>query len=241
MKKSMLTAALLLSTATYAEEIPLEYQIKSITVTEVKNFKNGLLGNVKAETPVTTPTPEEPKVDRLEQTKKVIAVARDFVALGDAVYTLVTKGRPSNVSTYASIDIVPKDPVTKEIVSAFDLENFSEPIEKKFSIKLRNGYNKVVVQFDYSVIFSYGGSYNGKGKFISSAMIVPGTIKTTFGWDFSSEMKLTGIMNVGTKENPVMAANLTVKYAMKSLFSAFEKSDTIFITGEGKIKAFSNM
>jgi hypothetical protein len=128
--------------------------------------------------------------------------------------------------------------MTKEAVSPVDLEGFSLPEERSFSALVKNGNDDVVVRFDYQLVYSYGGSYDGKGKYLTSVMIVPKAVKTTFGWDFNATMKLDAIMNHGSKENPIAGALVTMKYQMNSWTSSFERNDTIHITGNGQVKSF---
>lgn len=174
--------------------------------------------------------------DRTEQVGRVIGVAREVVGLGEAIYDLAKKGKPTNVTEFAPISIVPKNPTTKEYIDPFDLDNFSMPVEKNFVASVKNTRGKEVVSFKYKVFYSYGGSFNGTGKYLTGVIIVPSEIKTSFGWDFNASMKLTGIMNHGTKENPVAGAMITVKYQFNSWFKAYERNDTVHITGNGDLK-----
>jgi hypothetical protein len=175
---------------------------------------------------------------RFDQVGQVIATAKDIVALGEAIYTLVQKGKPSNTTEFAPVSIVPKDPISKEIVDPFDMEYCSFPVEKKYRSQMKTG-GSVVVDFEYMVVYSYGCSYNGAGKYIQSAMVQPVRVKATYGWDFNATMKLSGIMNHGTKAEPNVGAMLTIKYSMNSWRTAFEKNDTIHITGDGQLKTYS--
>ncbi len=175
---------------------------------------------------------------RMNQVGMVIATAKDIVALGEAIYTLVQKGKPSNTTEFAPVSIVPKDPISKEIVDPFDMEYCSFPVEKKYRTQMKTA-GSVVVDFEYMVVYSYGCSYNGAGKFIQSAMVQPVRVKSTYGWDFNASMKLSGIMNHGTKAEPNVGAMLTIKYSMNSWRTAFEKNDTIHITGDGQLKTYS--
>lgn len=173
---------------------------------------------------------------KLETAGQVISVARDIVALGEAIYDLVKKGKPTNVTEYAPISVVPKDPMTKEIVDIFDLEGFSMPVEKAYVAKVSNGVGKEVVQFTYKVMYSYGGSFNGAGKYLSGVIIVPQSVRTSFGWEFNASMKLSGMMNHGTKADPIAGVMLTIKYQMNGWSTAYERNDTIHITGAGQMK-----
>ena len=170
---------------------------------------------------------------------EVIAIAKEIVALGEQVYTLVQKGKPSNTTSFTPINIVPKDPISKEIVDPLDMENCSFPVQKKFATKMMTG-GVEVVRFEYMVLYTYNCSYNGTGKYIQNAIVQPVSVKTGYGWDFNASMKLQGITNHGTKAQPVVGAILTIKYSMNSWRMAFERNDTVHISGNGELKIFSN-
>jgi len=178
-----------------------------------------------------------PKVDRFERVGQVISSARDFVAMGEEIYNLVQKGKPTNTTEHAPLSVVPKDPISKEIIEAFDLEGFSMPVQKKFTTIMKSGF-KEVVRFEYMVVYSYGGSYNGAGKWIAGAEIIPVKVVTKFGWDFNASMKVSGIMNHGTKADPVAGLMMIVKYQMNSWGKAEERNDTFHITGRGEFKSY---
>lgn len=174
----------------------------------------------------------------LDNTRQVISTARDFVALGEAIYNLVQKGKPSNVTQYEAISVVPRDPQTGDYVDPFDMEGFGIPEERNFTARIKNGAGTEVVRFDYTLIYSYGGSYNGTGQYLTNVMIVPKYIKTSHGWDFNATMSLAGIMNHGSKANPVAGAMVTIKYQMNSWRAAFERNDTIHVTGKGQVRSY---
>lgn len=245
MKKLLLIASVALSTSLMAESSLKPEKQFTLTVEEItqhedfvslKNNRNNLVPvNTNNNNNNTTPPPVSTG-DRLEATGKVISVARDMVALGEAIYDLVKKGKPSNVTEYAPISVVPKDPATKEIVDIFDLENFSMPMERTYVARIKSGVGREVVTFKYKVMYSYGGSWNGTGKYLAGVIVVPQSVRTTFGWDFNASMKLSGMMNHGTKANPVAGVMITIKYQMNSWTTSFESNDTIHITGRGEFK-----
>jgi hypothetical protein len=264
MKKLLLISALTASTTLFAAapNIPASEQIASFSVEEVTHAQYEAFtgstttggsggGQPRPDTSgpqfppqypqFPPPYPAQPSTtgDKIETAGKVIQTARDLVALGESVYNLVKQGRPTNVTEYAPISVIPRDPMTKEYADPFDLEGFSMPVEKPFIAKVKNGAGKEVVTFAYKVIYSYGGSYNGSGKYLTNVLIVPNSVKTSFGWDFNATMKLSGIMNHGSRTNPVAGVMVTIKYQMNSWSSAFERNDTIHITGKGEFKNYS--
>ena len=174
--------------------------------------------------------------DPIERVGRVISIARDLVALGEDIYRLVIKGKPSNMTSYAPISVVPR--VNGEIVDILDTERWSAPVKRTFQIVYKNLYNTEVVVFRYSVLYSYNGSYNGKGAYLAAVQIIPESVKTLFGFDFTATMKLGGIVNQGTKADPIAAATLLMEYTVSSIMNAYNKVDTYFVTGRGGFKRY---
>lgn len=229
-----LSLALLTNAAFGAEKL-------TISTVEVQNFEsssNKGLGDVAgAGSGAGTSDTGSSKFD-LATAGQVISIAKDIVALGEGIYTLVQKGKPSNTTDFSALAIVPKDPISKEALDPFELETCSFPVEKKFKTSMTTG-GAEVVRFEYMVIYVYGCSFNGTGAFIQAIMIQPVSVKTSYGWDFNATMKLSGIMNHGTKADPVAGAMLTIKYSMNSWRTAFERNDTMHITGKGEFKSYT--
>lgn len=247
MKKTIALAALVLATSLQANTSITDDVLGSLEITDVTASKSMKQVVQPTPTPVptpTTPTPTPTFSDRVTQTGSVIGVAKDVVALGEAIYALVEKGRPKVTTEYAPISILPRDasnpatdPAVRNAVDPFDMEGFSFPIEKMITAKVKSPTGKESVVFQYKVIYSYGGSYNGAGKYLTGINIIPASIKVAHGWNFNSSMKLTGMMNHGTRANPIVGAMITIKYSMSSTTQAFERNDTIYISGDGSMKA----
>jgi hypothetical protein len=241
MKKTIALTALVLATSLQAKTTVKEGLLGSIEISDVSSMKQ-----VAPTTTTTVPTPPTAPTfnDRLQQFGGVIQSAKDVVALGEAVYALVEKGRPKVTTEYAPISILPRDPsnsatdpALKYAVDPFDMEGFSFPVEKMISAKIKSPTGGTAVEFNYKVIYSYGGSYNGVGKYLTGINIIPASVKVGHGWTLNSSMKLTGMMNHGTRANPIVGAMITVKYTMTSTTQAFERNDTIYISGDGSMKA----
>ncbi len=214
------------------------YTIKKMSVSEVSR---DILGNDKLSTlhekELLVGVPNAAgQVDPTEKVGKVISVARDLVALGEDIYRLVIKGKPTNQSTYAPISVIPR--VDGKAVDILDTENWRAPVKRTYQIVYENLYGIDVVTFRYSVIYSYGGSYDGKGAYLTAVQIIPETVRTLFGFDFTATMKLGGIINQGTKANPNAGATLLMEYTVSSVMVANNQVDTFFVNGRGGFKKY---
>jgi len=178
--------------------------------------------------------PQDGQPSRTEQAGKVIAVARDLVALGEDVYRLVIKGKPTNTTVYSPISVIPR--VNGVAVDMLDTEGWSSPVKRTYQIDYENLYGMTVVSYRYSIIYSYNGSYDGKGSYLTSVQIVPENVRTLFGFDFTATMKLGGIQNQGTKANPIAGATILMQYTVSSIMVSNNKVDSYFVTGRGGFK-----
>lgn len=244
MKKTIALTALLVVTTVQAKTSYKSGPLGSLEITEVTTKSMAINPDPTPTTTPTTPTPAPTFNDRVQQVGGVIQAAKDVVALGEAIYALVEHGRPKVTTDYAPISILPRDPsntatdpALRYAVDPFDMEGFSLPIEKMITAKVKSPTGGEAVVFQYKVIYSYGGSYNGVGKYLTGINIIPASVKVAHGWTFNSSMKLSGMMNHGTRANPIVGAMITIKYSMSSMTQAFERNDTIYINGDGSLKA----
>lgn len=176
------------------------------------------------------------QVDPIERAGRVIGIARDLVALGEDIYRLVIKGKPTVTTRYAPISIIPR--VAGENVEILDTEGWRFPVKRTFRATYENLYGATVVDFRYSVVYSYGGSYDGKGAYLTSVQIIPESITTLFGFDFTANMKLGGFQNQGTRANPIAAATLLMDYTVSSVLKSITKVDTFHVNGKGQFRKF---
>lgn len=178
--------------------------------------------------------PPPAEIDPVSRVGKVVTVARDIVALGEDLYRLVIKGKPTNTTSYAPISVVPKE--NNVVVDVLDLDYWETPIKRTYEVVYKNYYDMDVVTFRYAVIFAYGASYNGKGKYLTGVQIVPDYARTLFGFDFEATMRLGGIQNNGTKANPLAGATILLEYTVSSIMNVDSRVDSFFVTGAGKLK-----
>lgn len=167
---------------------------------------------------------------------EVIKTTRDLVALGESVYTLVIKGKPTNTVSYSPISVIPK--IGDAPADILDTENWSSPVKKTFEIVYTNYFKMKVLVFRYSVVYSAKGSYEGVGAYLTAVQVIPQYVKTLFGFDFSASMKLGGIQNQGTKANPIAGATILLEHTLSSVLISTNQVDTFFITGLGQFYKF---
>lgn len=194
------------------------FEISKITVKEVE-----------------TPYYKDNELQQAKNLGAVIMQARELIAFGKEVWKIVEAGRPvMNTSSMQTITVLPKTE-DGEVVSPLDMENWNLPSSKSFRVEYKNGFGMLVVGFTYTVVYQWGGSYDGKGKYLTGVNVMADDISVAWGYDFSATSKLVSITNTGSKANPVAAATFNISYRVKTVVKDQTSSETFYVTGSGKI------
>lgn len=155
-----------------------------------------------------------------------------IVNLGKKVWTLVDAGKPVvNLKT----DVATALPYGAKCW--MDLQTWSAPTAKTYTVTYKNLYGMEVVKFSYRVIFVSGGSVDGKGAYIGYAAIEPSDVSVAWGFKFSAESSAPTIYNMGTKEAPVAGMNLQMNYKIDTILKHVESSQAYFISGKGLLQS----
>lgn len=174
--------------------------------------------------------------DRIDNLGRIIGNIADLVALGEEIYTLVDKGRPTNSTVYIPISVIPK--VSGQPVDLLDTENWPRPTKKTYEITYKNPFGAEVVKFRYSLFYTVGGTYDGKGAYITALQIIPESVRTLYGWEFFATMRIGSIQNVGTRANPVAGITIMLEYHVTTMVEARQGVKTFFLTGKGVLKKY---
>ncbi len=171
----------------------------------------------------------------VSEISSAIAVARDLIALGEEFYALVEKGKPVSNIDVTPISVLPRN----EDGSAVDelaTESWEIPKSKRYGMTLKNLYGMKVVDMVFNLNFSYGGSYDGRGKFLKGVQITVDNLKLAWGYNFDASFKLVSIINMGTADDPIAGATIQMSYAVSTIMSRKEMTKTFFITADGDIE-----
>lgn len=245
MKKTILCVGLLMmSLSAFAQYAQDYYQIKSVVLSSEGHELKEIQLNADAEIYGVNPLmdahglPQDGYfVEKSGGVGEVIAVANQIIALGEKIYKIIEKGKPVLQTAYAPISVIPKAKDGSP-VDMFQTSNWSRPVTRSYEISYKNGFNMSVVKFKFTLIFSYGGKYLDKGKYITAAQIVPSDVEVAWGYSVSATMNLDSIMNHGSIVDPLAGANLRLNYKIDTVVKAEERNILFYIGGDGKVSIY---
>jgi hypothetical protein len=168
---------------------------------------------------------------------EIIMIADKLIALGEKIYKIIEKGKPVVTMNSTPVSVLPKDE-KGGYVDAFYLENWKAPKSQKFRVITKNYLGMTPASFEFMLIYTYGGSLNGKGKYLTGAQIKPTAVDVKWGYKLDASFKVQSIMNQGTNEDPVAAAVLMIDYRIWTILQDTSHNKTFFVNGKGQASAY---
>ena len=164
-----------------------------------------------------------------------------LIAIGKKIWPIIDAGRPviTTNGIIPSISVLPHLEGTDPKTAFYEMANWSAPRAVSYRVSYKNGFKKEVIGFNYTVYFQFNGDHNGNGKYISNLRVQATQIFAAWGFNFDASSELTGLANVGTKENPVASAIIEVSYKVRGLVNEMRNSQSFYVTGNGEIKTLT--
>ena len=119
--------------------------------------------------------------------------------------------------------------------SAFEMEKWSAPSVKSYSVVYKNFYKMNVIDLTYSVSFVPGGQYNGKGRYLDRVTILPTKVSVAWGFKLDAQVQVPSITNAGTTAAPIAAAQVELSYKITGL-NSITKTESFYVRGDGQFK-----
>lgn len=177
----------------------------------------------------TTPTPTPTGM-----LDSVIMVVDKLIAIGQKIIPTIEKGKAVVTNnSMAAVSVLPRLETVNPVVH--DMGNWSIPVTKHYKIAYNNGLGSEVVSFVYSVTYQYGGTYGGKGKYLTGIRASARNINIAWGFDLDASSQLVQISNVGTVEDVIAGATIEISYTVKNWTRTITTVQSFFVAGDNRL------
>ena len=151
-----------------------------------------------------------------------------WIALGEKLWQVVVANKPvANVSSQR-VSVLP---VAQQDWA--QMETWKGPALHTFAVNARNVLGATVISQSYTVAYNFGGSYEGKGQYLANVTVIPAKIDVSWGFTLNSSVEVGSVINTGTKDSPIPALTLELKWSVDSILKHKEGRDSFFIKGDG--------
>jgi hypothetical protein len=151
--------------------------------------------------------------------------------VGAKVWTLLQDSAPvlSAKSMYASA-------LPNGINCWTQLSNWSRPRAETYQVTYKNLYGVNVIDIKFRVMYSYGGRFKDKGRYLMNSTIQFTSVDVMTGFTLDANVDIPRVINISSDDNPVAGMQMTLNWNMDTKPISFKKqmrAVSFFITGDG--------
>lgn len=169
----------------------------------------------------TVPNREETSVDW----EKVVNILKK-------VYEFVKENKPVVNTSVDQACAIPQG-----ITNWQQMAEWRNKQSSQYVIKYVNGFGVTVVEIVTKAYFYYNGSYQGKGRYITCATASIDKLNVLWGYTLNASVKIpdSGIVNMGTTENPIAGMRMVIHWIVDTLIQHQEGTLTFSLDGTGNV------
>lgn len=153
-----------------------------------------------------------------------------IINIGTKVWTIIDKNKPVvDVKTqYATA-------LPKGITSPMQLAGWRPPKGAIYGMTAKNAYGQTVVSVKWQVLRTYGGSYHGKGKYLTAVTVQPLQVDVLWGYKFSLDASVPDVtvINAGTDTDPVAGMSPVLQWRIQTAIKDSTGKAGYYVAGDG--------
>lgn len=157
----------------------------------------------------------------------------DIVNTGEKIWKIVVDNKPVvDVKTqYATA-------LPKGSRGWADIGGWQPPAGQIYELTAKNAFGMKMIDVRYQVLRTYGGSYQGKGKYLTAVTVEPLLVEVGWGYRFSmaASVAASSIVNVGTASDPVAAMTAALSWRISTPIKDSQGQSLYFLQGDGAYK-----
>jgi hypothetical protein len=233
------------STSLFRTDSPqtsLSYSTDYFTIKTVRIEEIAETHTVISTTKTSFPTPTKTSAfnmggiiqDAATTTSVVNVILDNIINIGKKIWTLVDANRAVvNISSDRA-NALPQGMGNWEA-----MQEWKTPNSKLFHINYTNFYGMNVVDFTFRLVYTYGGTVNGKGLYLTQIGVLPAELLVRSGYTFNVQASVPSITNAGTLEAPMAAAEVLVNWSLDNYAKHIEGSQSYYVRGDGYFENIS--
>jgi hypothetical protein len=154
-----------------------------------------------------------------------------IIQIGKALWEIIKANQPTAEMSFSAAGAIPQGIAHWNQMSGWA----TRPAVRTYRARIKNALGNEAVVYTYSVIAIYGGSYEGKGRYLQDVRCIAHELKVGFGYNFFARAEIPTAYNVGTPQAPLAALNLIHRFTLKGPFKHYETTQHYVVRGDGAI------
>ncbi len=172
-----------------------------------------------------------------------LSIAERLFTLGEKVYGIIKENKPVIDTDTQYFSAVPE-----EVKNSQNWEKttvgWQPPMAKVYNFVVKGLFGNQAVKCKYQVMWRHGGSYQGKGQYLSAVTIQPLSITAGWGWKVNFAMEIARnkkdgeplIFNEGTLANPMAGIIFNLRWTAQKNTKSHAGNFLYYLRGDGLFK-----
>jgi len=161
---------------------------------------------------------QEKKYQAIDDIGEAAVVIDQVINLGKKIWTIVEKGKPVLEAKYSYANALPKG-----VRSSIELDQFSPLQARSFRVYGKNGFGMTVYDVTYTLVHRYGGTYDGRGRYLDNVAVLPQSVNVLWGYKLNLDVTNVSTVNIGTKSDPVAGITMELTLKVSTVMKASEE------------------
>lgn len=152
--------------------------------------------------------------------------------LGKQAWKLVHNNAPVVSTKLVSANALPQG-----VQCWTQLERWQGIVTADYQVSFKTVANKDAARYVARVTYAYGGSLNGKGRYIANASVQNKEVNVNWSNQLNVDVEIPQVLNGGSKENPVAVMQININVENKNRFIPLKHlatSVSFVVYGDGR-------
>lgn len=158
---------------------------------------------------------------------ELLVEIEQIINIGKKIWKIIEANQPVLNVKYQYANALPKGIKTSE-----DLEGFSNLNTRGFHVWGTNLYGVRVYDLEYVAVHRHGGSYQGAGRYVENATVLPQHVEVAWGYTMNYGVTNVSTVNVGTKENPIASLLLETELSVSTVLKKSQSRQVFEFRGD---------
>lgn len=210
------------------------YQFKKPVIREVASGiadSSVFVGNFNECGSAAAPNAKTFELSPSEGLDEANVIVDKIINLGKKVWSVVELGRP-----VANVKVDTANALPKGVKCWLHLTNWMPTFSKSYEVVYENLWGVEVVKFGFRVLYTAGGSFQGTGRYITNATILPSVVTVSWGYTFNANGEVPTVFNAGSAQAPLAGMQMNMKWKVETVLKTDERIESFYIDGNGTLK-----
>lgn len=155
----------------------------------------------------------------------------EITRIGRELWKIVVDNQPEVNARFQSASALPRG------VTCWDvMDTWAAPSAKTFQVSMKNGWGVEVINFVYRIVYTYGGSYQGRGQYLSSVKVIPANLNVAWGFKINVNASIPQVFNGGTAADPIANMEVVVDWTVRNPITFIQRSSVYHVSGDGAFR-----